>query len=281
MRKLALTLIFFLIANHAFAEFGRSTSFDDREICDRDKGVWREFGNSAGDNCESKMDRFAISAQALTYACDCGKGRCWDAGRCVLMTDYKKTYDERQEKEQKKMAEARKNRQDEYRDNSNDRLRKLIDGASRGGSQDASGKGGSGNNLAQFSDKIPASDVAPQQQQQYFPDTTIPNLNQQAQTIVDEGAKQVENGPIGSFFSVPTTPAPTVQSTANSGVATNPATDGPTPFFLQQQEKAKQEADAAAAAKAGITIFDPTKPQAPDTNSLSDIPGLPQIPLPQ
>ncbi len=273
MRKLALAFIFFLIASHAFAEFGRSTSFDDREICNRDKGVWRQFANSDGDTCESKMDRFAISAQALTYACDCGKGRCWDAERCVLMADYKKIYDERQEKERKKMAEARKNRQNEYRDNSNDRLRKLIDGASKGVA-DADGKGGSGNNLAQFSDKIPAVEVAPPIQQ-YLPDANISNVNQQAQVIVDEGVKQVENGPIGSFFSLAKPPtAPAAPNVENSNSTTD---DGPTPFFLQQQEKAKQE----AAAKAGVTIFDPTKPPVPDSNSSSNLPELPQIPLPQ
>ena len=41
MRKLVLTFIFFIISASAFAGFSRSTSFDDREICEKDQGVWR------------------------------------------------------------------------------------------------------------------------------------------------------------------------------------------------------------------------------------------------
>ena len=313
MRQFAAALIFFLIASPAFAEFGRSTSFDDREICDRDKGVWREFGNSAADNCEAKMDKFAIAAQALTYACDCGKGRCWNGDRCVLMSDYKKQYDELQEKQSKKIAEARKNRENEYKENSNKRLRELIR-KSTGGGQDGSGGATTSNNLAQFADKIPQDD---QPNKTSLTDNLINqdvmnnnvmkdvgnSVNQNAQNIFDTGkeaATQVEQGPLGKIFALPksddktnaqaTTQTPTTTPTApqtSVQSTTDPALSAPTPFFLEQQAKAKAESDAAAAAalsKAGITVFDPTKPTTPTTSKSSDsseLPGLPQIPLPQ
>jgi hypothetical protein len=307
MRKLALALIFLLISSPAFAEFGRSTSFDDREICDRDKGVWREFGNSAADNCESKMDKFAIAAQALTYACDCGKGRCWNGDRCVLMSDFKKQYDEAQEKQSKKIAEARKNRQDEYHDNSNKRLRELMT-KSTGGGQNGSGGSTTANNLAQFADKILKDDQTRGNSltdnivnQDVMNNNVMNSIGQNAQTIADkssEAVKQVEQGPLGQIFTLPksddkttaqaTTPASAVPQVVPPGKQdlSDPALGAPTPFFLEQQAKAKAEADAAAAlAKSGITVFDPTKPATSSSSSNSSssdqIPGLPQIPLPQ
>ena len=40
----------------ASAQSTRHTSFDDRQLCDENNGVWREFGNGCADNCESKFD---------------------------------------------------------------------------------------------------------------------------------------------------------------------------------------------------------------------------------
>ena len=269
MRTLALTLILILTSFTAFAEFGRSTSFDDREICDKNKGVWREFGNSAGDRCESKMDPYSIAAQALTYACDCGKGRCWDGDKCAVMQDFKKIYNQKLEKEQKKISEAKKARQEEYRDKTNRRLRELIGGSGPS----------AGNNRSQFVDKIPALDLPPVTVDGTPITESIPSpIVQQTQDFVNQGAEAAkENGSaMGGFFSVPSVPqqAPTIAAPTIPTVPSNEVADGPTPFFLQQQEKAKKEAEASAAEAKGITIIDPPAIE-------SGLPALPQIPLPQ
>lgn len=263
MRKLALALIFLLFSGSAFAEFGRSTTFDDREICEKEKGVWHEFGNSAADNCESKMDSFAITAQVLTYACDCGKTKCWDGEKCVAMQDFKKIYDQKQAAEKKKLEEAKKARQGEYRDNSNERLQALI-------KVNKDGTSGTGNNLSQFSDKFSTDDVPASN------DAITATVNQQTQTILDQSKKAAEEAKksgLGQFFSLPAL----AENSANKAQVATPSSDnssaGPTPFFLQQQEKAKQEVSATSATTSTETN--------PAVSTLPTLPGLPQIPLPQ
>jgi hypothetical protein len=103
-----------------------STTFDDRPICEQQKGVWREYGNGCVDECESKFDQFTICTSAITYGCDCGKGRCWNEKSCVPVAVYKKTFDKKFEEEQKLLQEAKKKRQGEYQENTTTIVNDLI-----------------------------------------------------------------------------------------------------------------------------------------------------------
>jgi hypothetical protein len=105
-------LLLFLLPSSSYSQELRSTSFDDRPTCESAKGVWRQFGNSCVDECRPKLDSFSVCAQAITYGCDCGKGRCWDGETCVMLKDYKKIFDIEKEEEEKILAEARKQRQE-------------------------------------------------------------------------------------------------------------------------------------------------------------------------
>ncbi len=105
-----IALLLTLLSLTSFAQIGRSTTFDDRPLCESAKGVWRQFGNGCTDSCESKLNEFSICTQAITYGCECGKGRCWDGDTCVTMDDYKIIYEKQQEVEKKKLNEVREER---------------------------------------------------------------------------------------------------------------------------------------------------------------------------
>ncbi len=118
------SLVFF--SCQVFAQMPRSTSFDDRPICEEAKGVWREFGNGCVDFCHPKFDQFSICTQALTYGCDCGKGRCWDGKTCVSQQSYKEIFDVEQAKEKKLLDEAKEKRKEAARANEEQIMTKLL-----------------------------------------------------------------------------------------------------------------------------------------------------------
>lgn len=262
------------MATSAHAEFGRSTSFDDREECRKVKGVWHEFGNSSGDSCEAKLDAYLVAAQVITYACDCGKGRCWNGDTCVLMSDYKKIYDQKKEREGKKIAEERKARSDEYRDYSNDRLSKIISEKSAAGSDQES------NNFSQFRDKLSNAVTSASSAD------VVNGLDTRVQNIANDAKRAEQAAGIGKFLSLPQqnnqaenqAAAQPVITTAPAPAASDPFPAGPTPFFLQQQENATKEAAAKASAALAAT---PAAPSASKPSKADALPELPQIPLPQ
>lgn len=240
------------------AEFSRATSFDDRGSCEKTKGVWREFGNSLGDSCEAKFDQFAIAPQVVTYACDCGKNKCWNGEKCVLMQEYKQLFDKRQEKNKRKIEEAKNARSEEYRENSNERLQGLISKVVA--DPNNSNNQNSNNNMAQFSDKLPADS----NKNSSANGTGLGKYITIPEDVKNSGATNNAAIPFPTPVSnvpdqVPVVVTPALNSESISA--------GPTPFFLQQQEKAKQESSSGASNKA-------TKPD-------SSLPSLPQIPLPQ
>ena len=97
---------FLLAASFANAQSVRHTSFDNRQTCNEHNGIWREFGNGCGDDCISKFDQYEICTNAITYGCDCGKGRCWHDDRCMSIISYKKIFDE-ESAEKEKLIEAK------------------------------------------------------------------------------------------------------------------------------------------------------------------------------
>ena len=106
----ALLTLFLLFSHLATAQTIRPTTFDDRNICEGAKGVWRQFGNGCADNCETKFDKFAMCTNALVFACDCGKNRCWNGETCLALKDYKKIYDIEAAKNQKILDAAKEKR---------------------------------------------------------------------------------------------------------------------------------------------------------------------------
>ena len=125
MRKIF--LIYFLVfSSAAFAQITRSTSFDDRPVCESSKGVWRQFGNGCGDSCISKFDKFSVCTQALVFACDCGRGRCWDDKKCVTLKSYKEIYDIEQAKEQEILNEEKEKRREAAKENEQAILGKYL-----------------------------------------------------------------------------------------------------------------------------------------------------------
>lgn len=110
-------LINFFSVQNSYSQTIRSTSFENRGICEKDNGVWREFGNGCTDGCAAKVDKYTICTMALTYSCDCGKGRCWEAGTCFSIRDYKKVYSEKQAKNEARLNRLKKARKKEFERN--------------------------------------------------------------------------------------------------------------------------------------------------------------------
>lgn len=117
-------VIFFTIFSFfccvAQAQQKRPTTFDKRETCEANKGIWRQFGNGCAGNCEAKFERFKVCTMAITFACDCGSDKCWDSDtqKCVLLENYEVVFDQKKAEEQKKldeMKQARKTKSDEFR----------------------------------------------------------------------------------------------------------------------------------------------------------------------
>lgn len=119
-------LLLLFLPSPSYSQALRTTSFDDRPICENAKGVWRQFGNSCVDECHPKLDNFSVCAQAITYGCDCGKGRCWNGEICVMLKDYKKIFDIEKEEEKKILAEARKRRQEAAKANEKSIMSGLV-----------------------------------------------------------------------------------------------------------------------------------------------------------
>jgi hypothetical protein len=283
LRKFFVILIIFLFSNSAFGDIGRFTTFDDREICEKTKGVWREYGTSLADNCEAKLDKFAIGAQVITYACDCGKGKCWDVNKCVVMQDFQKNYDKKQRAEIARLASEKKARRAEYQENQGAIIKAMVGGkaAVQTGS---SGANNSSNNVAQFYGKLMPDKGVVVSNTSTSP--VINSVNQQTQKVIDQSqdaAKQVQEGPLGKIFTLPPEAKTTTTPDVASVVAPIPALPeagvvSPTPFFQQQQEKLQRDVDAATKAS---PLNNSASPNPASTTVIVDAPGLPQIPLPQ
>lgn len=210
LRGLGIIAVFFFCS-----AFSRSTTFDDRSICEKSQGVWREYGNICVDECEAKLDQFALCSAATTFGCECGKSRCWNDEKktCVELKDYKKIFLARQKEEKKLAEEAKKKREAEAAENSDSILNNLTE------------KVGDNVNKILPETKVEEPKPAPEQ------------------------------------------PAPAGPPSAVVAPA------GPTPFYLQQQEKAqKEEAERKKKEE------EAKKTQQAPTIS---VPGLPVIPLPQ
>lgn len=241
-------LIFFLLlftSSIATAQTVRSTSFDDRETCEKDRGVWREFGNGCADSCEAKFDKTSICTQALTYSCECGKNKCWNGERCTAMQDYQKIFTVRQAREKERLAIAKRARQEQLEENTDSIIGNIIENKRTESTNPSTGISGANSNISQFYDlnQAPAdASGAPAPQNQ------APAAAGMGQTAPVARAPQLPQVPVGQVVHDPATGDQKVEI----------------PLFFQKKQEAKKAAEEAA------------KP----TTVLDTLPGLPQIPLP-
>ncbi len=123
-------LIFLFFFNQAQASIERKTSFDNRNQCEENKGVWREFGNGCVDECYAKFDEFGVCTYARTFGCDCGKGKCWNGDECIAVLSYKKIFDELKQRDIDAMTQAKKKRIAEAKKYQQDLIMRMIENRS-------------------------------------------------------------------------------------------------------------------------------------------------------
>ncbi len=112
--KILFSIILIFLHQNSFAQ-GVFTSFDDRKICEENRGNWRKFASGCVDSCEARFDNFALCTKAQTFGCDCSENRCWHEKKCVDADEYKKKYDEKNKKEKEELDALRKERQEKLK----------------------------------------------------------------------------------------------------------------------------------------------------------------------
>ena len=245
-------LIFFLLlftSSLATGQTVRSTSFDDRETCEKDRGVWREFGNGCADSCEAKFDKTSICTQAITYACECGKNKCWNGERCSAMQDYQKIFAVRQAREKERLAIAKRARQELLEENTDSIIGNIIENKRTESTNPSTGVSGANSNISQFYDLNPAPVDA----------TGAAAPQNQAPAAAGMG----QTAPVSQVPQVPQVPKVPVGQVVQDPVTGDQKVEIPL-FFQKKQEAAKKAAEEAV------------KPET----VLDTLPGLPQIPLP-
>lgn len=251
MRKLL--AIATLVIAYAFSAGAETTTFDDRPNCEAQKGVWREYGNGCVDECYPKFDKFTICTSAITFGCDCGKGRCWDDNKCVPIANYKKTFDKNFEAEQKILQEAKKQRQSEYQANTSAMVDKLIEDKKKNGTSVSDVTGAIQNNYNEFYQ----DNIAP----------TVDNAVNAANNSIDAANRNLDKAGKEQLPQI-TLPNPdSNQPTAPPIVINNGNAQVP-PLFLEQESN-----------KQKIVPQNPGATQTGATNN--NAAPLPIIPLPQ
>lgn len=275
-KKLQIFIIFFtlfLYSSSAFSQLRHITSFEDRATCEETSGIWRQFGVSCGDRCISKFDRFAICAWKITYACDCGKGKCWDGRSCVAMKKYEKFYNKQEEKERKIVEEARQKRKIQALIQNKERMLDLIQDARPGtvpldNAENPNPNLSPSNNFSQVYKEI-APDYDPNKERQEF----HKKLEGRKVEIAPDGQPLPEVKPI------PVAPA-IVPPKPESGDS------GPTPFFmkiLEEQAAKKLAEEAKKITKESGSGDDKSEEEGSDKIGIPipAIPGLPVIEMPK
>ena len=250
MKFNAIIILLLLFGFDSWAQVARSTSFDDRGICEENKGVWREFGNGCVDECNPKFDQFVICTRAITFGCDCGKGRCWSDKGCVAVTQYQKIFEEKQAEEEKLLQEAKARRKAEYESNAAQITDKLISDAQSRAVPDVAGM--IKNNYNEF-----------------YQDNVQPVVDNAVNAT--QGAVDSANQSLKDLNNLPTPPAigeapPIVVKNDNA----------PVPSLFLEQEKAKQQSQAQSSGNSSTQ-----NSSSNQNNSAPVAQALPIIPLPQ
>jgi len=247
MRKIIFLFIYFsFLILDASAQIVRPTTFDNRQICEENKGIWREFGNGCSDSCISKFDKYEVCTHALTYSCDCGQGRCWHDNQCMSIKSYKKIFDKENEEREKFLEAKRKEREE--------RIKKDP-------------------NLQYYLQNLYVQKNAQNQQAAQQGAQANQATSQGAAVPIEAGATQVQ------AVAVPQTPiaSPAIPTNQDGGIQIPPA-------FLQKQQDARSEQNERIAngpegqKKSQLNTNNGAQNSATQQQSLP--PSLPQIPLP-
>ncbi|MCE3254930.1 MAG: hypothetical protein K0R25_424 [Rickettsiaceae bacterium] len=99
--------LFFILIFYSTNALARTAWVDNKASCEKTKGIWKLFGNSCADNCDSKFDiSYCISVS--TYHCECGTSKCWDGNQCISNEIAKLDWEERtKELKKKRLAELK------------------------------------------------------------------------------------------------------------------------------------------------------------------------------
>jgi len=90
---------------------------NNKYICEKQKGIWREFGNDCADICDRRIEVLPICTNSVAmFSCDCGKNKCWNRNNeeCIFYKEYKAQIkkaeeDHKKAEEEKKKLEEKKN----------------------------------------------------------------------------------------------------------------------------------------------------------------------------
>ena len=261
--------LFFLLLNQSFAQIPRSTSFDDRPVCEESKGMWREFGNSCVDDCEAKFDKFAVCARDITFSCDCGKGRCWNEKSCFDLAEYKKIFDAKQEEERKLLEQQKKKRQKAAKQNNNEIMKRLAQKYTSDSQANVSEN--INNQISNYTNaKDGDKNSAPKNNYATILKDKIPQ--DKSQNVNTDSLTNISNFDFSQNNQKSNSQIPVI---SQSTVEDNP----PVPAMFLQQEQAKQAYNQKQN-QALDTANKNTKPQTPEQQGITILPTLPVVPLP-
>lgn len=268
MKFLIAALTILLFSAPAQAQLSRLTSFDDRPLCEENKGVWRQYGDGCVDECQAKLDQFLICTSAITYGCDCGFGRCWDEDKCVALKEYKKKFDAAEAEEKKVLDEEKKKRKAIAQETQDTIMNGLVTKASANAqTYDPNSKTAPQNNYGEFfKQPDPSNSQAAEPQTQIYqanPNaiTQVPPTTTQQQQVIEPFA----NPEVPPFFLEQERRKEEAKKNANAGVAPiqNPA----------QTISQTPQSNTAPASPNPMSTTTPTQNVSPKL-------GLPVVPLP-
>lgn len=111
-------LIILATLSATFTSNAKADQYEVRELCEKNHGVWREFGNDCANNCYSTIQKtLPFCVNAITFDCDCSPDRCWDDGECTLIKSYQQKIDQLKTLEEEKLNEDKNAKEKEKSNN--------------------------------------------------------------------------------------------------------------------------------------------------------------------
>ena len=113
LRNIAIAVLTGLaMISASYADDSRFDSFEKRESCIKNNGIWREFGNSCSDFCSTKFSKFRVCASVITYGCDCSDNGCFDqkTSSCRSIEDARQEYEFKKKQQEDKIRQEREAR---------------------------------------------------------------------------------------------------------------------------------------------------------------------------
>lgn len=239
--KKFLCLALLLLFTSATALSKSNDSAPTKELCEKQSGLWREFGNDCADNCKPKFNKLSICTQLVTFACDCGENKCFEGGMCVSNLVYQKFFEEKQAKEQKILEKQKVKRVKEFKEKKEELVRKIMENKSQAQNQEQ------GRNIFDSKDatKSPTgvnnySDLSKKQEEESKKkEGNKLAQNKQNQRVQNQQAQSPQDaGPLQNNSAVD-----------NSKMLPSIEVNNPNPsvpsLFLKQEQQANKNADAA------------------------------------